>query len=241
MIAIRRVAIISCTLVIGILMGELGFAQTRIIRQGSRIYRVVPSPSAQSRTIRAASQSRTTPRRAASSSASKRTSTAAGGSKSNKTDDASNEHETIDNDIPKAALATQRGIELAAQLESLRHAEKSLGSRHPSMPDVRKQIANIRRVLMAWESEPSLADLPETDLANELPPSKDDALAKDLENEDTQSQTEDQIKLATISDSILNDLSKDDLKKLVVRLATDVSKLRRRLNEIELQLSEDES
>ncbi|WP_145421265.1 hypothetical protein [Planctomycetes bacterium K23_9] len=125
--------------------------------------------------------------------------------------------EQADSDIPASALLTERGMELVAQLKRLRYAEATLGSRHPSMPGVQEQIVSIRRILKSWGDE---------DESNAS--SRDEAGEPDKE-------------IVIVSESVLDALSKDDLKQLVVRLAADVSKLRRRIDELQDEpLAEDE-
>ena len=62
----------------------------------------------------------------------------------------------IRDEIPKAALLTERGQQLAEQLRSLRRTEANLGSRHPSLKSVREKIAQIKEQLAAWA--PRVAD-----------------------------------------------------------------------------------
>ena len=60
-----------------------------------------------------------------------------------------------DNDIPRAALLTEKGMQLAAKLKMLRESESRMGSRHPSLPEVQRQIAEIRTELREWVRAPS--------------------------------------------------------------------------------------
>ncbi len=60
----------------------------------------------------------------------------------------------IDADIPQAALLTDKGMQMAARLRMLRDAESRMGSKHPSLPDVQRQIAQIRTQLRDWADKP---------------------------------------------------------------------------------------
>ncbi|TWT92090.1 hypothetical protein [Stieleria varia] len=61
----------------------------------------------------------------------------------------------LDADIPRAALLTDKGMQLAARLRMLRDSESRMGSKHPSLPDVQRQIAEIRVQLRDWANEPA--------------------------------------------------------------------------------------
>ncbi len=52
--------------------------------------------------------------------------------------------------IPRAALLTERGRQLADQLRVLRRAEASMGLKHPNLGAVQKQIEEIKEQLEAW-------------------------------------------------------------------------------------------
>jgi hypothetical protein len=124
--------------------------------------------------------------------------------------------EKADDDIPEEALLTERGVELSAQLKRLRYTESTLGGRHPSLPMIQEQIVSIRRILKSWGNE------------------QDDIAGNDTEKSEKE--------LVIVSNEVLNSLSKDDLKQLVVKLATDLSQVRQRLDELEEdQLAADES
>jgi hypothetical protein len=58
--------------------------------------------------------------------------------------------------LPQAALLTERGRELAKQLRLLKRARDSMGSKHPTLPSVNKQIEGIEEQLQAWE--PAMGD-----------------------------------------------------------------------------------
>ncbi|WP_182865918.1 hypothetical protein [Stieleria mannarensis] len=58
-------------------------------------------------------------------------------------------------EIPKAALMTDRGTELAQQLRVLRWNEARMGPKHPALPDVRQQIADVEELLKAWQIAPN--------------------------------------------------------------------------------------
>ena len=219
MYGIRRAAIVSCSVAISLLMCEFSIAQTRI-------YRTVPSiDSSGRRTLRyqrvitpSTSRRVVTPTQRSTSSRSTRSSTAASRVLATKSEAESAERrakaETADDDIPAEALLSERGAELSAQLRQLRYTESTLGSRHPSLPQIKEQIVSIRRTLKSEDSSD--------------PPTPD---ASDDEKE-----------IILVSNEVLDSLSKDDLKQLVVRLAKDLSKIRQRVDELEEdQLAADES
>ncbi len=69
-------------------------------------------------------------------------------------------------EIPEAALLTDRGTELAQQLRLLRWSEARMGPKHPALPDVRQQIADVEELLKAWQIAPNpfrLSDITEPD------------------------------------------------------------------------------
>ncbi len=83
---------------------------------------------------------------------------------------------SADDDIPQAALLTERGAELANRLKLLRRAEANLGNNHPSLPDVRKQINAIRDQLKATAPEPNPFRNRATDVKRAVPKMNDDEL-----------------------------------------------------------------
>jgi len=52
--------------------------------------------------------------------------------------------------IPKAALLTDRGADLANRLRFLRNSEARMGKKHPSYESVQTEIEEIKRELVAW-------------------------------------------------------------------------------------------
>lgn len=56
----------------------------------------------------------------------------------------------IQDDVPEAALLTERGQELAQRLRYLRRSESNMGDRHPSLPSVREEIKQVIQQLQAW-------------------------------------------------------------------------------------------
>lgn len=58
--------------------------------------------------------------------------------------------QTLKDEIPEAAMLTERGNQLATRLRWLRNAESKLGPKHPSLPDIKKQIADVKEELKAW-------------------------------------------------------------------------------------------
>ncbi|QDV43182.1 hypothetical protein Enr13x_30370 [Stieleria neptunia] len=53
--------------------------------------------------------------------------------------------------IPRAALLTERGRQLAEELRMLKRSRDSMGSKHPTLPLVNKKIEAIEEQLEAWE------------------------------------------------------------------------------------------
>ena len=53
-------------------------------------------------------------------------------------------------DVPEAALLTERGQELAKRLHYLRRSESNMGAKHPSLPSVRIEIKKVKEQLDAW-------------------------------------------------------------------------------------------
>ena len=58
--------------------------------------------------------------------------------------------EGVSDEVPAAALLTERGQQLADRLQHLRRAEANMGDKHPSLPDVQQQIEEIKVQLEAW-------------------------------------------------------------------------------------------
>jgi len=61
------------------------------------------------------------------------------------------ESDRAEKPIPEAALLTERGRQLANELRLLRRTRSTLGSKHPTLPLVEKQIAAVEEQLEAWE------------------------------------------------------------------------------------------
>tara|TARA_R110002049_G_scaffold4601_5_gene32079 strand:- start:120597 stop:121013 length:417 start_codon:yes stop_codon:yes gene_type:complete len=61
----------------------------------------------------------------------------------------------LDDEIPKAALLTERGQQLAERLKMLRHNEASMGPKHPAMEETRLQIEEVKLQLEAWSPAPN--------------------------------------------------------------------------------------
>jgi len=109
-------------------------------------------------------------------------------------------------EIPEAALLTERGTALVQRLKQLRHTESRLGARHPSLPEVQEQIAEIKRQLKAWEPAPnpfrSADDPPETTAAGKPIPA----------------------------------MNEEDLRQVVLNLTAELDALKRRVSALEKQL-----
>ena len=54
-------------------------------------------------------------------------------------------------EVPRAALLTERGRQLADELRMLKRSRDSMGSRHPTLPLINQKIAAIKEQLEAWE------------------------------------------------------------------------------------------
>ena len=61
--------------------------------------------------------------------------------------------------VPRAALLTERGRQLAEELRMLKRSRDSMGSKHPTLPLVNKKIEAIQEQLEAWE--PAVGEPPE--------------------------------------------------------------------------------
>ncbi len=58
-------------------------------------------------------------------------------------------------EIPPAALLTDRGTQLVERLKQLRRTESRMGTKHPTLPEIREQIEEIKQQLKAWEPAPN--------------------------------------------------------------------------------------
>lgn len=58
--------------------------------------------------------------------------------------------------VPRAALLTKRGRELADELQLLKRNRATMGAKHPTLPTIEKKIAEIEEELEAWE--PAVGD-----------------------------------------------------------------------------------
>jgi hypothetical protein len=79
-------------------------------------------------------------------------------------------------EIPPAALLTERGADLAERLKWLRLSEQKLGPKHPSMPEVRSQIESIQQQLKAWAPAPPKASFAANDVKRQIPVMNDEDL-----------------------------------------------------------------
>jgi hypothetical protein len=63
----------------------------------------------------------------------------------------------IGDGIPQAAMKSDRGRQLADQLQRLKRAEATLGKNHPSLGTVREEIKQIEEQLQEWlpKAEPT--------------------------------------------------------------------------------------
>ena len=62
---------------------------------------------------------------------------------------------TEDEDIPKAALLTDRGQELAERLKMLRRNVKGMGAKHPALEETKSEIEAVKLQLEAWSPAPN--------------------------------------------------------------------------------------
>ena len=53
--------------------------------------------------------------------------------------------------VPRAALLTERGRQLAEELRLLKRSRESMGAKHPTLPLINTKIAAIEEQLQAWE------------------------------------------------------------------------------------------
>ena len=58
--------------------------------------------------------------------------------------------QTPGDEIPEAALLTEEGRQLVGELQRLRRAEASMGSKHPLLGRTREDIAAVKKKLAAW-------------------------------------------------------------------------------------------
>jgi len=56
----------------------------------------------------------------------------------------------VKDEIPKGALLTERGSDLANRLRFLRNSETRMGKKHPNYETVQNEIKKIKRELLAW-------------------------------------------------------------------------------------------
>ncbi|QEF99602.1 hypothetical protein Mal15_36680 [Stieleria maiorica] len=54
-------------------------------------------------------------------------------------------------EVPRAALLTERGRQLAEELRMLKRSRDSMGAKHPTLPLVNQKIEAIQEQLEAWE------------------------------------------------------------------------------------------
>ena len=108
-------------------------------------------------------------------------------------------------EIPPAALLTDRGTALVERLKQLRRTESRMGAKHPSLPEVREQIDAILRELKAWQPAPNPF----------RSSTREDAASPELKP----------IPL----------MNEEDLRQIVLALTQEVSDLRRRVEALEEQ------
>lgn len=82
----------------------------------------------------------------------------------------------VSDEVPKAALLTERGQQLADRLQHLRRAEANMGDKHPSLPDVQQQIEEIKVQLEAWTPASNPFRASETLPIREIPQMNDEDL-----------------------------------------------------------------
>ena len=82
----------------------------------------------------------------------------------------------LKDEIPKAALLTERGAELADRLKWLRRAQFNMGAKHPSLPEVRSQIEGVKEQLKAWAPAPNAKSIEGRDLKRVIPQLNDEDL-----------------------------------------------------------------
>ena len=60
-----------------------------------------------------------------------------------------------DEDIPKAALLTERGRQLAEELRMLRRNVANMGAKHPALEETKAEIEAVKMHLEAWAPAPN--------------------------------------------------------------------------------------
>ena len=110
-------------------------------------------------------------------------------------------------EIPPAALLTDRGTALVERLRQLRRTESRMGAKHPSLPEVRGQIDDILRELKAWQPAPNPF----------RSSTREDAVSPELQP----------IPL----------MNEEDLRQIVLALSQEVTELRGRVEALEKQQS----
>ncbi len=80
----------------------------------------------------------------------------------------------VKDEVPEAALLTQRGAELAERLKWLRRSEQSMGEKNPSLPEVRAQIEGVLGQLKAWAPAPDANTIEASDLKRKVPQLNDE-------------------------------------------------------------------
>ena len=108
-------------------------AQTRVVSLSQ-----LRAAQAQGRTIRIRRPSRVVARRTPTNT------------KTSAATKATVENPSVKDNVPQAALQTERGKELADRLRNLRFTESQLGSKHPSLSSVKEEIKSVKEELQAW-------------------------------------------------------------------------------------------
>ena len=67
---------------------------------------------------------------------------------------------SVEKEIPRAALLTERGMQLADRLRQLRRTEANMGPAHPLLPEIQNEIVEVKDQLAAWSpaNNPKLAE-----------------------------------------------------------------------------------
>lgn len=117
-----------------------------------------------------------------------------------------------DPDVPKSALLTERGRELAAHLVQLKRTSATLGGKHPSLEAIRQEIDEVKEQLKAWAAgSDAIAN------AGAGAGARPGRSTRDLEQ-------------AALETPTMND---QDLRQLVLRLAVKIDQLDNRMSRLE--------
>lgn len=120
-------------------------------------------------------------------------------------------NQQLDETVPPAALLTDRGRELAESLRNLRRTRDNLGEKHPTLPVIKRAIAETEKQLKAWLPIESGSDNP-------------------FNSRDSKPQQSTQDTVDGLENSEMNN---KDLRQLVLSLHAKVEQLEERIRLLE--------